>query len=158
MCLVGQATTGAQAYAMIRNLKPDIAVLNIFMPDMTGLAVAKRLTEEGSATKLIVLSPHEERAYFKRAMEAGVRGYVLVRWASDNLLFATRSVAKGGFHIDPILAGQIAGLNSRGLDRSNDGGPRLSAREEEVLRLIALGFTIKEVAARLGVTGKSIET
>ena len=99
---------------------------------MTGLAVAKRLTEEGSATKLIVLSPHEERAYFKRAMEAGVRGYVLVRWASDNLLFATRSVAKGGFHIDPILAGQIAGLSSRGLDRSNDGGPRLSAREEEV--------------------------
>jgi len=163
MDLVGQATTGAQAYAMIRELKPDIAVLNIFMPDMSGFAVAKRLTEEGSPTQLIVLSPHEDRAYFQRAMEAGVRGYVLMRSASDNLLFAIRSVARGGFHIDPILAGQIAGLNSRGLDRSNagrsnDGGPRLSTREEEVLRLIALGFTIKEAAAQLGVTDKSIET
>lgn len=163
MDLVGQATSGDQAYAMIRDLKPDIAVLNIRMSDMTDLAVARRLTEERSATKLILLSPHEDRAYFKRAMEAGVRGYVLMRSASDNLLFAIRSVARGGFHIDPILAGQIAGLNARGSNRSNagwlnDGEPTLTAREEEVLRLIALGFTIKEAAARLGVTGKSIET
>ncbi len=163
MDLVGRATTGAQAYAMIRDLKPDIAVLDIFMADMTGLAVAKRLTEEGSPTKLILLSPNEDRAYFKRAMEAGVRGYVLMRSGSDNLLFAIRSAAKGGFHVDPILAGQIAGLNSRGLNRSNagrsnDGDPTLTMREEEVLRQTALGFTIKEVAAQLGVTGKSIET
>ncbi len=163
MDLVGQATSGAQACAMIRDLKPDIAVVDIFMPDMTGFAAAKRLTEEGSPTMLIILSPHEDRAYFKRAMEAGVRGYVLMRSGSDNLLFAIRSVAKGGFHIDPILAGQIAGLNSTGSNRSNagrsnDGDPTLTAREEEVLRQTAFGFTIKEVAAQLGVTGKSIET
>lgn len=163
MELVGEAPTGARAYAMIRDLKPDIAILDIRMPEMDGFAVARRLKEEGSAARLIGLTFHEDRANFKHAMEVGIRGYVLKRSASENLLFAIRSVAKGGFYIDPILAGQVMGMNSRGHVHSIAGRlsaeePELTVREEEVLRLIALGFTIKEVAAQLRVTDKSIET
>jgi DNA-binding NarL/FixJ family response regulator len=163
MEFVGQATTGPRACAMIRDLKPDIAVLDICMPEMNGFAVAQRAAEEGSGARLIGLSFNEDRLYFKQAMEVGLRGYVLKRSAAENLLFAIRSVARGGFYIDPILAGQVMGLSSRGHGRSiatrpNANEPELTVREEEVLRLIALGFTIKEAAGLLGVTDKSIET
>jgi DNA-binding NarL/FixJ family response regulator len=91
-------------------------------------------------------------------MDVGFRGYVFKRSASGSLLFAIRSVAKGGFHIDPALAGEIIGLSAIGLRRPPDHASTLTAREEHVLRQIAFGLTLKEVATQLGVTEKSIET
>jgi DNA-binding NarL/FixJ family response regulator len=162
MNIVGQAVSGAKACAMVRSLKPDIVVLNIVSQEMTGLAVAKRLNDEGLSTKAIILNFREDLGSFERAMEIGCRGYVLWRSASDNLLFAMRSVARGGLYIDPILADQIAGPSSRRRPNgpngghSRDGDSTLTSREEEVLRLIALGQTNKAIAAKLGVTDRSI--
>jgi DNA-binding NarL/FixJ family response regulator len=161
MTIVGQASSGAKAFAMVRSLRPDIAVLNIISAEMTSLAVAKRLRDEGSPTRLVMLNLNDDLASFERAMEAGCRGYVLVRSAWDNLLFAMRSVARGGLYIDPVLADQIAGVNSRrrsGLSRklSIGGRSRLTSQEEEVLRSIAHGHNNKALALRLGVTTQSI--
>src|SRR4051812_23230176 len=152
--LVGEASTGAAALKVIRETRPDVAVIDISMPEMNGILLSRRLSVEMPDLKVMVLTLHEDRTYLRQALEAGAQGYVLKRSASESLVQAIRVVAAGGTHLDPAMAPQA----------TRPGRPKqvdfqeLTSREADVLKLVALGFTNKEIAARLDIGVKSIET
>ena len=158
--LVGEAASGLSALKIIREQRPDVAVLDISMPELNGIVLSRRLNGEMPALKLLVLTLHEDRAYLNQALEAGVRGYVLKRSAVENLVQAIRAVMVGGLYIDPAIVGRVfesKQVNKR-LAARKGVAPALTDREADVLKMAALGFTNKEIASRLDVGVKSIET
>jgi DNA-binding NarL/FixJ family response regulator len=158
--LVGEASSGLAALKMIREQRPDVAVLDISMPELNGIMLSRRLATDMPALKLLVLTLHEDRAYLNQALEAGVRGYVLKRSAVENLVQAVRAVLVGGLYIDPAIVGRVfesKQVNKR-LAARKGVSPALTDREADVLKMAALGFTNKEIASRLDVGVKSIET
>jgi DNA-binding NarL/FixJ family response regulator len=158
--LVGEAASGLSALKIIRERRPDVAVLDISMPELNGILLSRRLAGEMPALKLLVLTLHEDRAYLNQALEAGVRGYVLKRSAVENLVQAVRAVMVGGLYIDPAIVGRVfesKQVNKR-LSARKGVAPALTDREADVLKMASLGFTNKEIASRLDVGVKSIET
>jgi len=158
--LVGEATGGLAALRLIKEQKPDLAVIDISMPELNGIALGRRLAEELPLVKVLVLTLHEDRAYLKQALDAGIRGYILKRSAAENLIAAIRAVLAGGLYVDPAIAGRLFQPNSKHAGRAGAeiGGMELTEREMEVLKLVALGFTNKEIARRLDIGVKSVET
>jgi len=158
--LVGEAASGLSALKIIREQRPDVAVLDISMPELNGIVLSRRLAGEMPALRLLILTLHEDRAYLNQALEAGVRGYVLKRSAVENLVQAIRAVLVGGLYIDPAIVGRVfesKQVNKR-LAARKGVAPALTDREADVLKMAALGFTNKEIASRLDVGVKSIET
>jgi DNA-binding NarL/FixJ family response regulator len=158
--LVGEAASGLSALKIIRDQRPDVAVLDISMPELNGIVLSRRLAGEMPGLRLLVLTLHEDRAYLNQALEAGVRGYVLKRSAVENLVQAIRAVMVGGLYIDPAIVGRVfenKQVNKR-LAARKGVAPALTDREADVLKMAALGFTNKEIASRLDVGVKSIET
>jgi DNA-binding NarL/FixJ family response regulator len=128
------------------------------MPDLNGIELARRLAEACPQVKLLVLTVHEDRAYVQQLLQAGARGYLLKRSAAEDLLRAIRAIAEGGIYLDPAVADKVL-ADSAG--RSSCAAPRraeLSQREADVLRLTAQGFSNKEIAARIDVSVKTVET
>lgn len=158
--LVGEANAGLAALKLIRDLQPDVAVIDISMPEMNGIVLGRRLAEEAPSVRLIVLTLHEDRAYVKQAMDAGICGYVLKRSAAQNLVHAIRAVVVGGLYLDPAVAHRMLDGHGRRSGRALPpaGAPELTEREAEVLKLIALGFTNKEIARQMHLGVKSVET
>jgi DNA-binding NarL/FixJ family response regulator len=160
LVLVGEAASGLSALKIIREQRPDVAVLDISMPELNGILLSRRLAGEMPGLRLLVLTLHEDRAYLNQALEAGVRGYVLKRSAVENLVQAIRAVMVGGLYIDPAIVGRVfesKQINKR-LAARKGVAPALTDREADVLKMAALGFTNKEIASRLDVGVKSIET
>lgn len=158
--VVGQATTGRKALEEVRRLRPDIALLDITMPDMNGLEVTRAVTAQFPEVKVLILTMHEEEAFFFEALRAGASGYVLKGASSEELLSAIFAVSEGGVYLPPKLAGTV--LRDY-LDREKtgkDSPPRepLTPREEEVLRLIAQGLTNQEIAERLVLGLNTVKT
>jgi DNA-binding NarL/FixJ family response regulator len=156
--LVGQASTGTEALRVIRDKRPDVAVVDISMPELNGIMLSRRVADEMPSVRLLVLTLHEDRAYLRQALDAGVRGYVLKRAAAENLVQAIRAVVVGGLYVDPAISNSILKCAPRRNGRPDGGVPDLTLREAEVLKLVALGFTNKEIAHRLDVSVKSAET
>lgn len=158
--LVGEASSGLAALKMIREQRPDVAVVDISMPELNGILVGRRLASEMPSVRLLVLTLHENRAYLKQALDAGIRGYVLKRSAAANLIQAIRAVAIGGLYVDPAIANRLfdAGPKRAGRQKGGGGVPDLTDREAEVLKLVALGLTNKEIARQLDIGVKSVET
>jgi DNA-binding NarL/FixJ family response regulator len=158
--LVGEATGGLAALKVIRDKRPDVAVLDISMPEINGIVLSRRLAGEMPDLRILVLTLHEDRAYPNQALEAGVRGYVLKRSAVENLVRAIRAVMVGGSYVDPAIAGRgFAGKRANAKPSANKGAaPALTDREAAVLKMAGLGFTNKEIASRLDVGVKSVET
>jgi DNA-binding NarL/FixJ family response regulator len=157
--LVGEAVNGMAALKLIREKRPDVAVLDVSMPELNGILLSRRLGGEMPELRLLVLTLHEDRAYLNQALEAGVRGYVLKRSAVENLVQAIRAVVVGGIYVDPAIAGRVfEGKRSPSRQAVSKGVPPLTDRESDVLKMAALGFTNKEIAARLDVGVKSVET
>ena len=156
MDVVGEAVTGLAALDMIRTTNPDVAVIDISMPDLTGIELAKRLTHDCPAVRLLALTVHEDQAYLQQMLLAGARGYLLKRSAADELVRAVRAVAAGGLFLDPAIASKAFGpLAEPSLSTTPAG---LSPREEDVLRHTAHGLSNKEIAARLEISTKTVET
>ncbi|HEY7768457.1 MAG TPA: response regulator transcription factor [Longimicrobium sp.] len=159
MEVVGEARNGAEAFRMACELKPDVAVLDVSMPDMGGPEAAEKLARECPAVRVLALTMHDDRAHLTRMLEAGAAGYVLKRAAADELVRAIRVVAAGGTYVDPTLAGRMLRTTSpsRGI-RDAPSPETLSGREEEVLRRIAWGQSNKQIAAELEISTKTVET
>jgi len=158
--LVGEAASGLAALKVIREKQPDVAVLDISMPEINGIVLSRRLAGEMPALRVLVLTLHEDRAYLNQAIEAGVRGYILKRSAVENLVQAIRAVMVGGLYVDPAIVGRVFD-GKRASTRpaaSKGAAPTLTDREGDVLKMAALGFTNKEIASRLDVGVKSVET
>jgi DNA-binding NarL/FixJ family response regulator len=155
--LVGEATSGEAALRLIAEAAPDVAVIDVSLPDLNGLDLARRLAESCPGAKLLALTVHEDRAYVQPLLQAGARGYLLKRSAAEDLVRAIRAVAAGGVYLDPAVADKALPDLGRDGAGAADAEP-LSQREQDVLRLTAQGFTNKEIAARLDVSVKTVET
>ncbi len=156
MDVVGDAATGSAALDMIRTTRPDVAVVDISMPDMTGIELARHLARDCPTVRLLALTVHEDQAYLHQMLAAGARGYLLKRSAADELVRAVRAVAAGGLFLDPAIAARA--LASPAEPNSPNDPAGLSPREEDVLRHTAQGLSNKEIAARLEISTKTVET
>ena len=156
--LVGEATNGAMALAAIRETQPHIAVVDISMPGLNGIVLTRRLANEIPSVGVLVLTLHEDRGFVRQAFDAGARGYVLKRSAAECLVQAIRAVVVGGLYIDPAIADRMFDVTPKRAGRRSVTGPGLTDRETDVVKLVALGFTNKEIAHQLGVGLKSVET
>jgi DNA-binding NarL/FixJ family response regulator len=157
--LVGQAASGSEALRVIREKVPDVAVVDISMPELNGIVLSRRVAKELPSVKILILTLHEDRAYLRQAIDAGARGYLLKRSAAENLLGALRAVVTGGLYVDPAMTSYLFDSSPRHGPGSRNGNmPDLTDREGDVLKLVALGYTNKEIARRLDVGIKSVET
>jgi DNA-binding NarL/FixJ family response regulator len=158
--MVGTATSGLSALKLIVDKQPDIALIDISMPELNGIALARKLAEDAPSVRVMVLTVYEDRAFLKQALDAGVRGYLLKRSAAENLIQAARAVLTGGIYVDPAIVDRVFVSSAPRQGRNGDKPlmPALTERESEVLKLTALGFTNKETARRLDIGVKSVET
>ena len=158
MEVTGVAGDGLEAIAQAQQLLPDVLVMDISMPKINGLKATQRLKEVCPQVKVLTLSRHADDGYVRALLGAGARGYVLKQSASTELIHAIRAVAGGGKYIDPKLAGNVIDSYSGRKDAARGQTKAiLSDRESEVLRLIALGYSNKEIAAQLSLSVKTIE-
>jgi len=158
MEVIGEAADGTAAVAKVAELDPDVVVMDVSMPGLNGAKATAAIKETKPSRKVLALTLHEERSYVRLLLDAGASGYVLKRSAADELIHAIKAVADGRVYLDPSLAGGV--LDSlRGKPTSSAAGDAdLSQREAEVLRLIALGYSNKEIAAKLELSVKTVET
>jgi DNA-binding NarL/FixJ family response regulator len=157
--VVGEARDGRTALQLAKELRPDVVVLDIGMPGLNGLEVALALRVEAPGIRVVILTVHEDRAYLRQLLEAGVAAYLLKRSAAEELVRAIHAVAAGGLYLDPAVAGKVVGAATRPSPGNPLGAPaELSERETEVLRLVAEGHTSKEISSRLAISVKTVET
>jgi DNA-binding NarL/FixJ family response regulator len=155
----GEAGDGQSACRQIQELQPDVAVMDVSMPEMSGAQATEQLKRDCPSVKVLALTVHEDKGYLRQLLEAGAAGYVLKRAAAEELIHAIRTVAAGGVYLDPALAGKVvSGFVHHPAGRAAAGTGELSEREEEVVKLIAEGHSNKEVAKRLDVSIKTVET
>ena len=158
MDVVGEADDGRDTLQKVRELQPDVLIVDVSMPGLNGIQVTERLRRTCQKVTVLVLTAHDDNGYLRQLLEVGASGYVLKKAAADELINAIRVVAAGGVYLDPSLAGKVVGgyLGNRrpGKPQSND----ISEREAEVLRLVAWGYTNKEVASYLRISVKTVET
>ena len=157
MFVVGEAVDGVEALAEIATLLPDLVVMDLSMPRLGGVEATQRLQESHPEVKVLALTVHEERGFLQALLAAGAVGYVLKRAAAEDLVRAIRVIAAGGVYIDPAVAAQISGCEPPASEHSHVGAP-LSNREAEVLRRIAEGHAMKEIAGRLEISTRTLET
>jgi DNA-binding NarL/FixJ family response regulator len=155
MEVVGEAGDGTAAVALTAELDPDVVVVDVSMPGLGGAQVTAQLRAARADRKVLVLTVHEDKGYLRQLLEAGASGYVLKRAAASELVQAIRAVAGGGTYIDPALAASVVDDFVR---PAVEPAAELSEREAEVVRLIALGYSNKEIAAQLKLSVKTVET
>lgn len=158
MKVVGEAGDGSEAVKRATTLHPHVVVLDISMPGMNGLAAARALLKHRPEAAIVTLTRHSDEAYLQELLRAGVSGYVLKRSAPAELLHAIRAAAAGGQYLDSTLTARVtAGFVGKERSRASKSITSLTDREADVLRLIASGYSNKEIAARLELSVKTIE-
>jgi DNA-binding NarL/FixJ family response regulator len=158
MGVVGEAADGHGVLQQAEALKPDIIVMDISMPGMNGLIATRMLKRVQPNVAIVALTRHDDDTYLEELLRAGASGYVLKQSAPTEFLQAIRAVASGGVYLDPAMTSRIAdGLLAGNAQLSGQPRAAISERESEVLRLIAVGHSNKEVAAQLKISVKTVE-
>jgi DNA-binding NarL/FixJ family response regulator len=153
---VGEAGNARDAVFQARTLKPDVILLDVVMPERTGLEVLPQLIHENPEAKVLVLSMQDEPRYVREAFAAGASGYVLKEAADTEVVAAVREVANGGRYVNPELGARLVAADAEA-EKLAEADP-LSDREREVLRLLALGHTNQEIAKQLYISVRTAET
>jgi DNA-binding NarL/FixJ family response regulator len=159
--VVGEAANGREAVKKAIELKPDVAVVDISMPELDGVEVARQIREAVPDTKVLMLTMHESDQMVRRALEAGARGYLLKSDLTECLAKAVEAVSKGKRFLTPkvseiVLDGFLKPSSQQ--PHGKRAGPATTPRELEIIRLLAEGKTNKEIAALLGITVRTVET
>lgn len=157
--IVAEAQDGLSAISAAKKHKPDIAILDIGMPDLNGIEATRKIRSEMAETKVIALSMHADRRFVMGILEAGANGYLLKDSAFAELILAVTAVAKGKMYLSPSIAETVVKNSLEKLDQNEEGSSVvLSGREREVLQMIAEGKSTKEIALKLFVSTKTVET
>ena len=159
MEVVGEAEDGEAACRLAAICRPDVVVMDVSMPRLNGARATERLKQMNPEIKVLALTVHEDKSYLRELLQSGASGYVLKRAVADELIHAIRTVAANGMYLDPTLAEKVVGgfLGASGRPAPTEGNP-LSERESSVLRLLAQGYSNKEISAQLSISVKTVET
>lgn len=159
--VVGEAGNGREGLRMARQLKPDLVVVDISLPDQSGIQLTREIQALYSETCIIIVSMHSKIDYIVEAFQAGATGYVVKESAADNLLQGLEAVAKGDYFLDSSVSHEVVrklrefpGKEAKITDSAYGS---LTAREQEVMRLLAEGLSTKEIAERLFISPKTVE-
>ncbi len=158
--VVGEAASGIEALTLAEQTQPDLILLDLSMPGLGGLDALPVLRQRAPNTRILILTMHDDPQYLRKALKSGAAGYVLKKAADIELLSAMRAVLRGEVYVHPSMTRSLLedlipqGESSDELDLWKG----LSDREQEVLRLVALGYTSAEIAARLNLSTKTVET
>ena len=159
MEVVGEAENGREAVRLAKELSPDLVIMDVTMPDLNGIDATRIITSGSNNTKVIALSMYSDKQFVQGMIQAGASGYLLKDCAFEELVSAIQAVIHGDTYLSPGIAGIVVQdyLTKLTTDRSS-AGTVLTNREREVLQLIAEGNSTKEIAARLTVSVKTVET
>ncbi len=152
----GEAGSASEAVLQARSLKPDVVLMDVVMPDGSGLDAVPTLLHERPETKILVLSMQDDPQYVRQAFASGASGYVLKEAADTEVVAAIREVANGGRYVNPELGARLVAAETAAARRAEEDP--LSEREREVLRLLALGHTNQEIAGQLYISVRTAET
>jgi len=159
MQVVGEADNGRAAWQRAVELKPDVVVMDVSMPVMSGAEATERLRRECPVVKVLALTFYEDKSYLDQMLKAGAAGYVLKRAVMEELVHAVRTVAAGGSYLDQTLANKVvSSYFNQNQSYPKAAGGDLSERESQVLRLIAWGYSNKEIGWKLSISIKTVDT
>lgn len=156
--VVGEAATGAEAIELATALQPDVVVLDISMPGDSGLRVAGELRRRVPATRVLILSMHDNTEYVLESVRTGVHGYLLKDTAATELRGAIRAVRQGESYFSPPIARRLSAVLRGAADTTHDQLGQLTLRERQVLVGVAEGRTNREIAMELGISHRTVET
>lgn len=157
--VIGEAATGQEAIELAEKLAPDVVIMDISMPRMDGTQATERILSLDSQTEIVILSMHSDTSLVQQLLRLGVKGYLLKRSISEELLLAVRSASKGEVYLSPTISDSVMSILMSPQTREATGGPGslLSPREREVLQLIAEGYTNNAIAKTLTISVKTVE-
>jgi two-component system, NarL family, response regulator NreC len=160
LAVVGEASDGREAVALVKSLKPDVVVMDIGMPNLNGIEAGRRITQDHPQIAIVMLSMHSDESYVLRALKVGAKGYLLKDSAEADLIRAVHAVAEGKSFFSPAVSKVLLDDYVRKLKRSGteDAYDLLTPREREVLQLVAEGKSNKEVAQLLNLSVYTVET
>jgi DNA-binding NarL/FixJ family response regulator len=152
VAVVGQASDGAEALALIESKKPTVAVVDVRMPRLSGIELAKQAAVSSPGTSIVFYTAYGDRALLSEALDAGARGFVLKEAPLSDLVRAVQRVAAGEAYVDPVLAGVLVASHSA------EQAPSLTQRERQVLRLLADGLSNEEIGKQLFISPETVRT
>ena len=155
--VVGVVADGRELIAAAKKQRPDVIVTDVTMPSLNGIEAAAQLRDQGVKAKVVFLTMHRDVAYARRAMEAGAAGFVLKHSAAAEVVTAVRDALRGQTYISPLIAGELVQSYRQGEPGPRDPAGRLTARQREVLQLIAEGHSAKEIASILNISNRTAE-
>jgi two-component system response regulator NreC len=155
--LVGEAAGGVEAIEKVKAIAPDILLLDISMPDLDGIAVTKKLKPDFPDLKILILTIHEDEALVREAIKAGASGYILKAAAERELVSAIGVLMRGDMYVDPALLRPLVSEATKDPDSEHDSVEALTPREKDVLELIVLGFTNRQIGEALSISTRTVE-
>lgn len=158
MTVVGEAQNGEAAIRKAGELLPDVVVMDISMPELNGLVATKRIKQAAPQIKILTLTRHTDDGYLQQLIQAGANGYVLKQSAPSELVKAIRAVCSGNSYLDPSLTEKVMSVYLRQQTAlSHAEKVEISSRESEIVRLIAWGYSNKEIGGKLEISVKTVE-
>jgi DNA-binding NarL/FixJ family response regulator len=155
--IIGEARGGRQAVDLVKELKPDVLLMDVSMPDMNGFDATRHVHQFDPSVKVLILTMHDDEELVARCLEAGAAGYIIKDAPASQLLYAIETIRKGERYLSPIVLKKVMDGYVKGTGRLQSSYDRLSPREREVLKLLAEGFSVKEIATRLNLSVKTVD-
>jgi DNA-binding NarL/FixJ family response regulator len=157
LSVVGEASNGLDAIGLVKKTDPDVVVMDMAMPEMSGLHATMELVKQRPGTKVLILSMYSDEQYVRNALDAGAKGYILKNAIENDLTRAVKAVAAGEQYLAPELSSLlIRAIQTGGFDKASDPYDRLTQREKQVLQLIAHGKSNKEIAVMLDLSVNTV--